>query len=925
MPQASADSAGVASGEWTGDVRMHTTRCDVAMSIRPLDPQTGLYHWAALATECEVGVDPATEAGGRRLSLLALETGSAPESLSHDPQVGGAVGEALGLSGGSALAAAQRRLGEEDAEENPRPYYMNRSFENSIPFEVCANSSNEVFNVTWTNETNLRLGCLPDFSPPVNCSISYNGSLWDPYDPAQAHFVEFFRSDCPGLLREPRILEPHPLQARDCAPLLRWNTTAVCVCPRGYQGDARSYCEDILECETGVHNCDEHATCTNTVGSFTCACNIGWRGSGVECVDIDECAEASDNCHRWLPLPFGQSKCTNTAGSFECACNQGFLGNGVFCQSMSEISWERVWSPSTVLQVVFSWRNLAPLDARDAIIIRKMPEGRQLAWFYTSAGSEDAPCGVPQSCAQNVQGKCENPCHRTGEPRYFADLTVRLQSAGPGEYVAALYAAAIGEVVAKATINIVIWDYTQEEPDFQGTVALTSIQPDSLYLSFGGLTGCALDLDNPVCGFVESDEFEYLPKASSGESDEFLRCGDGRWSPQKNETCDDGNSVSGDGCDSGCRVQTGWQCDYASVPDMLFDNATNQYHTWNPETGEALLGDHTCWLMPACGDGVKNRVEDDCDDGNTADGDGCSSQCLIEPGWHCYHEGESPASCVGSLWRAEHDFNATLCPTCHEQGFCGMWEGEVYCFCKVGWDKMQQMELKISKREIDGGSVHMCEDGNECDGDVELHGCADSGQCVNTPGSFFCTCPAGMIGTGLARDETPCSNLDECTELDTSSTTGFLHRCHPVATCSDTAGSYTCTCAAGYAGDGEGDSGCVDRNECEFGGGGCDENARCLNEPGSYRCECLDGFVGTGQLCIPSSFYQANRDLWELLGQDGRGAAAEGLVRVSPEMLEPPNPGDSALFVAWAFAGAAPALMHPVRPHARPQLCVLGC
>ena len=30
-------------------------------------------------------------------------------------------------------------------------------------------------------------------------------------------------------------------------------------------------------------NCDVNAACTNTPGSFTCACNIGYTGDGTSC------------------------------------------------------------------------------------------------------------------------------------------------------------------------------------------------------------------------------------------------------------------------------------------------------------------------------------------------------------------------------------------------------------------------------------------------------------------------------------------------------------------------------------------------------------------------------------------------------------------------------------------------------------------
>ena len=41
--------------------------------------------------------------------------------------------------------------------------------------------------------------------------------------------------------------------------------------------------KDINECTTGTHNCDSNASCTNIYGSFTCACNSGFRGNGISC------------------------------------------------------------------------------------------------------------------------------------------------------------------------------------------------------------------------------------------------------------------------------------------------------------------------------------------------------------------------------------------------------------------------------------------------------------------------------------------------------------------------------------------------------------------------------------------------------------------------------------------------------------------
>ena len=40
---------------------------------------------------------------------------------------------------------------------------------------------------------------------------------------------------------------------------------------------------DVDECATGISNCAANATCTNTFGSFTCTCNLGYYGDGTIC------------------------------------------------------------------------------------------------------------------------------------------------------------------------------------------------------------------------------------------------------------------------------------------------------------------------------------------------------------------------------------------------------------------------------------------------------------------------------------------------------------------------------------------------------------------------------------------------------------------------------------------------------------------
>ena len=70
--------------------------------------------------------------------------------------------------------------------------------------------------------------------------------------------------------------------------------------------------------------------CTNTEGTFTCSCGIGYSldDDSNTCVDVDECAEGTDRCDNF-------ATCTDTDGSYECECNEGFtdvFGNGRRCR-----------------------------------------------------------------------------------------------------------------------------------------------------------------------------------------------------------------------------------------------------------------------------------------------------------------------------------------------------------------------------------------------------------------------------------------------------------------------------------------------------------------------------------------------------------------------------------------------------------------
>ncbi|XP_071804887.1 uncharacterized protein [Asterias amurensis] len=131
-----------------------------------------------------------------------------------------------------------------------------------------------------------------------------------------------------------------------------------------------------------------------------------------------------------------------------------------------------------------------------------------------------------------------------------------------------------------------------------------------------------------------------------------------------------------------------------------------------------------------------------------------------------------------------------------------------------------------------GYSTPRCTDIDECID--QPSGCHVNADCTNTDGSFQCTCKTGYAGDGLAT----CTAVNECADGS--------HGCHMNADCTNTDGSYLCLCRLGYAGDG---FTCTDVNECSDISNGCHMNADCTNTVGSYWCTCLAGYTGDGTWC----------------------------------------------------------------------------
>jgi fibro-slime domain-containing protein len=187
-----------------------------------------------------------------------------------------------------------------------------------------------------------------------------------------------------------------------------------------------------------------------------------------------------------------------------------------------------------------------------------------------------------------------------------------------------------------------------------------------------------------------------------------------------NEDCDDGNTVSGDGCSATCRQESDWICVVPGEP---------------------------CKSTVVCGDGRISGNEA-CDDHNTEAGDGCAADCsAVEPGWECHAAGlRCQPKCGDGLLKGTEgcdDGNPTAGDGCSdtckvESGFACPTPGAA-CHKTVCGDGTKE-------------GAESCDDGNTIPGDGCTTDCKSEPVCVGTDG---CTSPCG---DGLKLPEEECDD-----------------------------------------------------------------------------------------------------------------------------------------------------------------------
>ncbi|MEO8184204.1 MAG: DUF4215 domain-containing protein [Deltaproteobacteria bacterium] len=293
-------------------------------------------------------------------------------------------------------------------------------------------------------------------------------------------------------------------------------------------------------------------------------------------------------------------------------------------------------------------------------------------------------------------------------------------------------------------------------------------------------------------------------------------CGNAQLDP--GEQCDDGDAQPGDGCTGACNLEPNFACTTVGEP---------------------------CTSTIACGDGSVAGTEA-CDDGNNFDTDGCSATCTVEPAFGCTTGAGGTSACIPIQNAACGDSTVSAGEQCDDgdtdagDGCSATCQVEAEFVCSVVGQQCEQIAY-CGDGFLKGDGSEDCDDGNRS----PVDGC--DGSCNILP-NFVCPEPGQLCHSTVVCGDSLITGNETCDDGDADSGDGCSSLCRAEAGFNCRGGGATPvpgTCAP-VAEESCGDSALA---ASEF----CDDGNLVSTDGCSSDCTILPGYDcpnGPGALCV---------------------------------------------------------------------------